>query len=194
MITLNAVEARIQMIQAHLEEITDNTKRAVVEGQLEECLMWRDELIKNSPPSNAIRAWAEERPKDKPVLPTFRSEEELAYALEHRETAIDGSNPEETAKRELREEAGCVARKLIYLGNTQRSKWATGRLHFFLAKEVEQKYEQELEYAEDIKVSFVDFKDFKRYFEAGEIHDVASVSCFAFVLNYIQKYEKKLGL
>jgi len=118
MITLNAVEARLKVLGDAYAE-AEGRQKDVIGGQITEAQLWRDELTRLSPPAEYVRPWAEERPKDKPVFPTFRTQQEVDYAVEHRETAIDGSSPAEAAekRKEVRQREAVDAANRINLAN-----------------------------------------------------------------------------
>src|SRR3989338_6854131 len=66
---------------------------------------------------------------------------------------VENGNHRSTAAQELKEEAGCSARELVYLGSGVKGKYVTGDVHFYLAKGVRQDSAQMLEPSEDIVVS-----------------------------------------
>lgn len=70
------------------------------------------------------------------------------------------ASPLETAKRELLEETGHTAQEFIELGSlsTDPAK-NTNRLHFFLAKNITQVGDQQLDRTEDISLKFLSLKD-----------------------------------
>jgi len=97
----------------------------------------------------------------------------------------EGKSPEEVAKKELREEAGCTAEEMISLGNALLGKWTNRYMHFFLAKGVKVVGDQELEMAEQIEYSFVDVAEMKELLKAGEIQDLTSEICARRALDYL---------
>lgn len=103
---------------------------------------------------------------------------------------IEGDeDPEETARRELREEAGCEAATITHLGSMNRNKWAVGTYHFMLAQGVMQTQEQQLDGAEDIAPYFVSMEQCREMLERMEIHDppIALLAWYAF--SYLDKQE-----
>lgn len=100
---------------------------------------------------------------------------------------VDGDNSaEETIKHELQEEAGCSAKEIIYLGNSHRSKWGVGKVHFYLAKGIIQNLEQELEGLEDISVEFISLEELEKLLDESKIHDIASATCAEKALRYLK--------
>lgn len=100
---------------------------------------------------------------------------------------IDKENIEQSAIDELRQEAGCVAKEMICLGSFLRGKYMTGSVYIFLAKGVEKKYEQDLEYEEDISASFVPLKEFKKFLKDGKVEPVYEIACAYRALDYLGK-------
>jgi hypothetical protein len=101
---------------------------------------------------------------------------------------VEKNNPRQTAINELRQEAGCIAEKFIFLGSFLRGKYTQGREYYFLAKNVEQKFEQKLESAEDIQPKFVDFNDFVSMLKNGRIHGGQEALCSYLALDYLNKH------
>ena len=111
-------------------------------------------------------------------------------SLDWRHTVIAGlveqEDLETTAVRELKEEAGCVAREIVYLGKTLKGKWTLGYYHFFVATGVERVTKQSLEESEAIEVEFIPFEKFRRILKDGTIHDVAGVECAYRALDHLK--------
>ena len=122
MITLNALIAREQALNDALAISSDKTQRLIIEGQLIECRMWKKELG-NSPAPKMVRAWEQQKPKDKPILPTFSTQQEVDYAIAHREEAINGAGPEEAGelRKGVRQREAVDAAKRINMANELRS-------------------------------------------------------------------------
>ena len=99
----------------------------------------------------------------------------------------DGKTPEQIAKSELLEEAGCEAEEIISLGSFCLGKYVTGRAHLFLAKGVKKVQEQSLEDCEDIEVNFVGLNEFKKMLENGEIGAIPEVAASYRALKYLNK-------
>lgn len=98
---------------------------------------------------------------------------------------VDTINPEDTAIHELREEAGCRAGDMVYLGSAFKGKYAIGVFHFYLARELEQVGSQELEPSEDIDISFISLNKFLDLLRTHQLQDVAQVACAYRALDYL---------
>lgn len=122
MITLNAVVARKAVLEGEYAG-ADGNQKLIIAGQIAECETWEKELIANSPPQDFVRAWADKKPEDKPQFPSFRTEIEKNYAIEHREEAINGADPEAAAafRRDSRQNEATDAAKRLHLFNLNTS-------------------------------------------------------------------------
>jgi ADP-ribose pyrophosphatase len=94
--------------------------------------------------------------------------------------------PEHTAKRELQEETGCVAKEFVYLGSNVKGKYVTGVVHYYLALDVEQVGEQELESNEDIKVEWIDVERFKNVLAEQKFAEVFAEAGAYRALKYLK--------
>jgi|GEM_PF-2079228 len=99
----------------------------------------------------------------------------------------DTESPEETARKELREESGCEAKKWISLGSVKRGKWTIGEMHFFLALGVKEVGDLQLEESEFIKPRKISLKDFLSYLENDKIQAVDAQLCAYKALHYLKK-------
>lgn len=100
---------------------------------------------------------------------------------------VENGDNKKTAESELREEAGCVAGKIIDLGLAMVGKYITGSIHCFLALDVEKKYDQQLEESEDIDMSFISMAEFKNILFNSELHGVGDVMCAYKALHYLNE-------
>lgn len=66
-----------------------------------------------------------------------------------------GEKPAATAKRELREEAGAVAKRLVPLGTSIKGKYMLYKVYYYLALDTEQTAQPRLESSEDITTHWV---------------------------------------
>jgi 8-oxo-dGTP pyrophosphatase MutT (NUDIX family) len=98
----------------------------------------------------------------------------------------EGESTLEAAKRELREESGCVAKELVYLGKAVKGKYTTSHFHFYVALDVEQTAKQELEAVEDIEVGFINYESFKKMVEAQEFPDAFAELLAYRLFNYLE--------
>ncbi len=98
---------------------------------------------------------------------------------------VDTVDPEDTAKHELREEAGCEAKEFIYLGSSYKGKYATGVFHFYLARDIELVGPQELEPSEDIDASLISLDQCRELLRTSALQDVAQVACAYRALDYL---------
>ncbi len=80
----------------------------------------------------------------------------------------EGLKPEEAAVKELAEEAGCTAVKMVHLGGVAKGKYTTGTIHFYLARDITLPGEQALEDAEDITVELVSRNTFEGMLRSSE--------------------------
>jgi ADP-ribose pyrophosphatase len=92
-----------------------------------------------------------------------------------------------TAKRELLEETGYAAKKIVNIGKGVKGKYTTGFAYYCLALGAYKKGEQELEENEDIVVSEVTMNKFKKLLEKGLLPDVFVEACAWRALNYLKK-------
>lgn len=81
----------------------------------------------------------------------------------------NGLSPLETAKKELKEEAGLTAQKWTQLGTFERQASVIGgKIHIFIAQDLEES-EQELEEFEEIQVLKMPLKEVINKIEKGDI-------------------------
>lgn len=90
-------------------------------------------------------------------------------------------------KEELREETGYEAGEWVYLGSSIRSKYNTGDIHHYIAKDVVKVGEQELGPGEDIEVDLMSLEDFKQALYKGEVKDIMVEVCAYKALAYLEK-------
>lgn len=100
---------------------------------------------------------------------------------------VEQENIKQVAIDELRQEAGCEAEEMVYLGSNNHGKYTTGDIHYFLAKDVKQVGPQELEENEDIEIEFVSLSEFKKMLRKGELESVLEVACAYKALDYLNK-------
>lgn len=128
-ISLNALIARRTALEAALAK-SKGEQKLVIEGQLAEVDIWMNDLKAKSPPTNAVRPWAEKLPADKPQFPAFRTEQELEYAMNNREVASNGSGAEEAAdiRKDVRQREAVDAAKRLDLYNHLHTSTNKGTL------------------------------------------------------------------
>lgn len=100
---------------------------------------------------------------------------------------VEQEDIKQVAIDELREEAGCTAEEMIYLGRLNHGKYTVGDVHFFLAKNVQQTGKQELEENEDIDVEFVALSEFKKLLRADKLKSMYEATCAYKALDYLKK-------
>lgn len=100
---------------------------------------------------------------------------------------VEQDDVKQVAIDELRQEAGCEAKEMIYLGKTNYGKYTMGCVHYFLAKDIKQTGPQELEDNEDIDIEFVSLHKFKEMIKSGEMEPVLEVVCAYKALDYLKK-------
>lgn len=98
--------------------------------------------------------------------------------------------PLETAKQELREEAGAEAGNWIELGKIMRDKWSTGYLYFYLATDVRIIGAQELEDEEDIDIELITLEQCKALLHDNRIHDIGAAYCAHRAFFYLDNHPK----
>lgn len=101
---------------------------------------------------------------------------------------IDGDeSPTEAARRELREEVGCVARSFSLLGSyymlAERSEMT---MHLVLARGVRQTGAQQLEATEDIAVRWLSLAEVHAAWRAGQIPSAPHAAAVAFGLDAVR--------
>ncbi len=94
-------------------------------------------------------------------------------------------SPVVTAKQELLEETGCIAKKFINLGNASRGKYTTGRSYFFLAVDVEKVAPQKLGEGEDIDIEFISKEKMISLLKSSKIESTFEVACAYHALDYL---------
>jgi 8-oxo-dGTP pyrophosphatase MutT (NUDIX family) len=97
-----------------------------------------------------------------------------------------GYTPLSSAKRELKEETGHLAKKWFCLGKSSMGKWSTNDVYYYLALDAYRAGKQELEESEDIKVRLIPLDKFLRLLRAGKIDDNLSVTCALFSLDRLR--------
>jgi ADP-ribose pyrophosphatase len=107
-----------------------------------------------------------------------------SYSLEFPEGFVDkGEKPEESAKRELKEEIGATAESWQSLRKYSLGPGLTEQqAHIFLAKDLTMG-EPKREENEEMEVLKVSMDQFKTKLESGEIHDGPTIVGFHFFLN-----------
>lgn len=115
MLNANALQGRlIQLLNARQDADKRDTQIAI-DAQIAECEMWIDELVRHSPPPEALEVWKQRYAWQNALpeymmsnlrgamkLPTFGSPEEVQQAINNRDKTMEGFD-EATATR-LREE------------------------------------------------------------------------------------------
>ena len=92
------------------------------------------------------------------------------------------SNPTETARRELREETGMIAHKMVHVGHQLlASGYSTQGFHVYLASNLE-KTTKRLDHEEqDLVSAAVSLEHFESMIQSGKIKDATSVSAYSLV-------------
>lgn len=89
----------------------------------------------------------------------------------------DQETPEATAKKELREEAGCSVVHTQYLGSFIRGKYEVGVAHFVLATGLTQIAAQSLDASEDIDVMWVTRAELAECIRKNELQGALEIGC-----------------
>jgi 8-oxo-dGTP pyrophosphatase MutT (NUDIX family) len=101
----------------------------------------------------------------------------------------DGETPEQCARRELLEETGYEADKLVTLGTVHPNpSFQTNLQHYVLAENCRKIAEPKLDHAEDIVVKLVPLMDVPRMIGAGEITHGIVIGGFYWLNLYRQKH------
>ncbi len=82
-----------------------------------------------------------------------------------------GETPSRAARRELREETGYEAGRLVALGTSIKGKYMTGTVHYYLALGARRVGKQHLEESEDIAVATIGIKKFQNLVATHQFRD-----------------------
>ena len=115
----------------------------------------------------------------------FVSQKSMHYSLVAGCVDPGDTSPEATVRRELMEEAGCTAAKIIPIGSVVQDKWQTGMNYCFLAIGVEQVATPTLDGGEYIEPQFISLDQFRTLVHTSQIHDAAVAVCAHQALHYI---------
>jgi len=100
-----------------------------------------------------------------------------------------GETPEQSARRELREETGYEAGEVVRLGTVHPNPAIqTNQQHYVLAKNCRKTVEPSLDHAEDIQVRLVPLADVPAMIEKGEITHGIVIGGFYWLNLYRQKH------
>ena len=100
---------------------------------------------------------------------------------------IDRSEtPLQAAKRELLEETGYEAGRIIKLGVSIKGKYMTGTIHHFLALDAKKIQIQQLEPSEDITVTLMTPPAFKKLLNGHKLPDAFAEVCATRALAYLK--------
>ncbi|MBI2864124.1 MAG: NUDIX hydrolase [Chloroflexi bacterium] len=104
-----------------------------------------------------------------------------------------GEEPAQAAKRELLEETGFRARRILPVAVLYPSPaLLTTRAHIFYCDDLEQVGAQSLDESENIEVEFVDLAELRQAIGRNElIRDCASLAAIMSVLEFMDKREKE---
>lgn len=166
-------------------------------------------IIYKNPPWSSLEGWTYMRP-DRSTLEytiTIKNEIVIVFALTKEKNVLmikqyfflhdemawglvagfveDGETSLEAAKKELKEEAGAVAKEFVYIGSTIRGKYSTGEAHMYLALDVEQQYSQDLDPSEDIEPHVITLEECKKLLDDQKIREVWSELCARRALSYL---------
>lgn len=99
---------------------------------------------------------------------------------------VDGDEtPEQAARRELKEEAGIIAKEMHHLGWVYRAKTDTMKVHSFIATGFSEIGEQELEESEDIQVLSMPMDEFKNILRSRQLQDAPICHTAYWVLDHL---------
>ncbi len=95
-----------------------------------------------------------------------------------------GEEPNETARRELREETGYTAERWSYLGEVEPNPaFQNNVCHHFLAEDARRTHELELDAGEDITVDTLELEELRERVLSGEIRHSLVVCALARILD-----------
>ncbi len=96
----------------------------------------------------------------------------------------EGEEPEETARRELREETGYTAERWSYLGAVEPNPaFQTNVCHHYLAEHARRTHDLELDQGEDIAVDTLDLGEVRARIASGKIRHSLVICALARVLD-----------
>ncbi len=96
----------------------------------------------------------------------------------------EGEEPEETARRELREETGYTAERWTYLGAVEPNPaFQTNVCHHYLAEHARRTHDLELDQGEDIAVDTLDLREVRARIASGKIRHSLVICALARVLD-----------
>jgi ADP-ribose pyrophosphatase len=100
-----------------------------------------------------------------------------------------GETPEQCARRELLEETGYEADRIIHLGTVHPNPAIqTNQQHYVVAKDCRKVAELSLDHAEDIAVRIIPLDAVHRMIERGQITHGIVIGGFYWLDHYLQKY------
>ena len=100
-------------------------------------------------------------------------------------TDREDKSPQESALRELVEETGYTCNEMIKLGECSPNPAIFNNLlHIYLAKNVEKKYEQNLENTEEIEITKVHINRMPSLIKSGKINHALVIAAFYYYFNY----------
>lgn len=97
-----------------------------------------------------------------------------------------GKTALQTAKEELREETGYVAKKWKYIGYIYVERWNSSKMKLFVAIDATKVGTQQLESAEDILVETVPVSTFVELLSSGKIVNGPSALCGYKAVDYLK--------
>ncbi len=101
---------------------------------------------------------------------------------------ISDKNIEETAARELLEETGYKAEKIIKtLSANESTGLLNSKVHFFLGLNCKKIQEQELDEHEELTVEIHEFKEIMNKINTGEICDLGTITALTFAEKYLKE-------
>lgn len=105
----------------------------------------------------------------------------------------DGEAPAEVAKRELKEETGCDAERVVPIGKTYPCiGYSNEVIHFFVARGLT-RGERDLEEGEFMEVVSVGFEEALRMARDGDLLDMKTVAALFYAETHLRRQEEEIA-